>query len=112
MAKAKNAETISAHVPKWLAPLIDERARRLGWSRSKYLGEILQKWYRDGASPVTDLDAIAAERVLMVADPPKPRTPTKILALADKLAAQQVAEAALPKPGAAIGSQGTARPKK
>lgn len=59
MAKTKGARTIGAHIPNELADLINARAQRLNWSESKYVREILERWQREGAPFVSELDAVA-----------------------------------------------------
>lgn len=57
MAKAKNAKTVSAHVPNEVAEEIERRANALdGLRKSTYAAMILIKWFEDGAKPISELD--------------------------------------------------------
>ncbi len=65
MAQAKNATTISAHVPNEIVAIIDRARAGVdgGISRSKFLSYMVTRWYLDGcpkfADHVADTLAIA-----------------------------------------------------
>lgn len=59
MAKAKHARTISAHVPNKIAEELERRASGVNQRLSRYIADLLVKWYEDGAKPISDLDAFA-----------------------------------------------------
>lgn len=61
MAKTKGARTVSIHLNNQLADLIHGRAHRLGWSDSKYLRAIIERWINEGAPFLSDLDRVAEE---------------------------------------------------
>jgi hypothetical protein len=44
MARARDAVTVSGHVPKWVAEELERRAKALGWSRSQYIRTVLTDW--------------------------------------------------------------------
>lgn len=52
---------VSASVPQELADEILRRATRLKWSKSKYAGELLERWYAEGCRPLSVAELPASE---------------------------------------------------
>lgn len=53
MAKAKDASTLGVHLPNSTIAELDRRAELLGYSRSKYAGAIVQRWFsKKKAEPI------------------------------------------------------------
>lgn len=53
MAKAKDASTLGVHLPNSTIAELDRRADLLGYSRSKYAGAIVQRWFsKKKAEPI------------------------------------------------------------
>ena len=61
MAKVSHARTVGVHLKNEIADLINERATRLGWSESKYLRGIIERWIEEGAPYLSALDKMASE---------------------------------------------------
>lgn len=49
---------VSANVPQALAAEIERRAKRLKWTKSKYAGELLQRWFDSGCPAVSEDEAV------------------------------------------------------
>lgn len=53
MAKAKDASTLGVHLPNSTIAELDRRAELLGYTRSKYAGAIIQRWFaKKKAEPI------------------------------------------------------------
>lgn len=61
MAKTKGARTVGVHLKNDIINLLTTRAKRLGWSESKYVRAIIERWIEEGAPFVSDLDRVAEE---------------------------------------------------
>ncbi len=44
----------------------------LKWSKSKYAGELLVRWYQEGCPPVSPAEAFMLEQQLLVAEEKSP----------------------------------------
>lgn len=53
----KNRSHVSTSIGVDTFDVINRRAAGLGWTRGKYLREILHKWHEQGAKPVSAFDA-------------------------------------------------------
>lgn len=56
MAKCKKSRTISAHISNEIAATIKERAAKMDWSVSRYIGYILEDWYARGCPAINNLE--------------------------------------------------------
>ena len=65
---------VSASVPVALAREIERRAAVLKWSKSKYAGELLVRWYQEGCPPVSPAESVMLEQQLLVAEEKTPYT--------------------------------------
>lgn len=54
-------EVVSASVPVALARLIEARAERMGWTKSKYASLLIQRWYDEGCPAVHPNEALLIE---------------------------------------------------
>lgn len=52
----KGKAIVACSVPAHVAELVLARSKLLGWSRSKYAGLLLERWYQDGCVPVSDTE--------------------------------------------------------
>lgn len=63
---------VSASVPVALAREIERRAAVLKWSKSKYAGELLVRWFREGCPPVSPAEAVMLEHQLLKVEEKSP----------------------------------------
>lgn len=61
-------EVVSASVPVALAREIERRAKVLKWSKSKYAGELLLRWYQEGCPAISPAEIVLLEKQLLVAE--------------------------------------------
>lgn len=65
-------EVVSASVPVALAREIERRAKVLKWTKSKYAGELLARWYQEGCPPVSAAEVVLLEQQLFGREEKKP----------------------------------------
>lgn len=75
MAKCKKGRTISAHISYEIAAIIEERAAKMGWSVSRYIGYILEDWYARGCPAINNIEEAMGVEPVFTSTPPE-REPT------------------------------------
>jgi hypothetical protein len=74
VAKAKNAATLSAHVPNRIIAEVERRAAALSMPKSSYAAKVWLAWEQQGFPAVTPADAamqdLAALQRAKAAEPP------------------------------------------
>ena len=56
MAKCKRGKTVGCHISFEIANVIDMRAKKMGWSISRYIGYILEDWYARGCPAINNIE--------------------------------------------------------
>lgn len=57
MAKAKHASSVGVHLANTVIAELDRRAALVGYTRSKYAGALITRWYARGAKPILAIEA-------------------------------------------------------
>lgn len=77
----KGKAVVACSVPEAVAAEIIRRAKSLNWTKSKYAGLLLERWYNTGAEQVSPLEQALVyqqnfeQQQAVAEDPPKPEKP-------------------------------------